>query len=250
MASTIPHTRPLYCWKNIFRELRLQKQFRRSLVTVQRGPIQKLDFPPNLPQRYWSQLPARLRPDKGRCQRLTCFVHTNGPPGKRKITIHEPPPSAAAVCKDPVGIVQSSQMPLLDPTGARQRLFDPLNRDGVKVGDILLATFKTGEPFSGVVISIKLRGVDTSVLLRNHLTRIGTEMSIKVFSPLVQSMEVAQKAVKRKRRARLYYLRKPKHDVGSVEKVVDQYLRQRALLTGGKLGSQYGSRRPTVKGKK
>jgi large subunit ribosomal protein L19 len=250
MASIIPHTRPLYCWKNIFRELRLQKQFKRSLVTVQRGPIQKLDFPPNLPQRYWSQLPARLRPDKGWCRRPTCFVHTNGPPGKRKITIHEPPPSAAAVCKDPVSIVQSSQMPLLDPTGARQRLFDPLNRDGVKVGDVLLATFKTGEPFSGVVMSIKLRGVDTSVLLRNHLTRIGTEMSIKVFSPLVQSMEVAQKAVKRKRRARLYYLRKPKHDVGSVEKVVDQYLRQRALLTGGKLGSQYGSRRPTVKGKK
>ena len=137
-------------------------------------------------------------------------------------------------------------MPQLDPTGARQRLFDRLNPDGVKVGDILLTTFKTGEPFSGVVMSIKQRGIDTSVLLRSQLTRIGTEMSIKVFSPLVQSMEVAQKAVKRARRARLYYLRKPKHDIGSVQKVVDQYLRQRALLTGGRLGSQYGSRRPTV----
>jgi large subunit ribosomal protein L19 len=170
--------------------------------------------------------------------------------GKQKIIVHKRLPSAAAACKDPIAVVQASQMSLLDPTGARTRLFDPLNRDGAKVGDILLATFKTGEPFSGVIMSIKLRGVDTSVLLRNHLTRIGTEMSIKVYSPLVQSMEVAQKAVKRKRRARLYYLRKPKHDVGSVQKVVDQYLRQRALLTGGKLGSQYGSRRPNVKGKK
>jgi large subunit ribosomal protein L19 len=172
------------------------------------------------------------------------------PIGKRQIIVHKRIPSAAAACKDPIAVVQSSQMSLLDPTGARARLFDPLNRDGAKVGDILLATFKTGEPFSGVIMSIKLRGVDTSVLLRNHLTRIGTEMSIKVYSPLVQSMEVAQKTAKRKRRARLYYLRKPKHDVGSVQKVVDQYLRQRALLTGGKLGSQYGSRRPSTKGKK
>ena len=169
--------------------------------------------------------------------------------GKRKIIVHEPIPSCAEACKDPIAAVQASQMSLLDPTGARTRLFDPRNRDGVKVGDILLTTFKTGEPFSGVVMSIKSRGVDTSVLLRNHLTRIATEMSIKVYSPLIQSMEVAQRAAKRKRRARLYYLRKPKHDVGSVERVVDQYLRQRALLTGGKLGSQYGSRRPSTKGK-
>ena len=213
--------------------------------------MQKLDLPTNLPEQYWSQLPLRMRPDKGSCiglsmssLELTTFI------GKRKIVVHEPPPSSFQKCKDPVEAVQSSQMALLDPTGARKRLFDPENRDGAKPGDILLATFKTGEPFSGVIMSIKQRGVDTSVLMRNHLTRIGTEMSIKVFSPLVQSMEVAQKAVKRARRARLYYLRKPKHDMGSVSKVVDQYLRQRAILTGGKLGSQYGSRRSSSKGKR
>ena len=171
--------------------------------------------------------------------------------GKRKIIIHKPPPSTFEVCKDPVSEVEQSQLAVLDPSGSRRRLFDPTNPDQAKVGDVLLATFKTGEPFSGVAMSIKQRGPATSVLLRNHLTRVGTEMQIKVFSPLVQSMEVAQKALKRKRRARLYYLRKPKHDVGSVQKVVDQYLRQRALLTGGKLGSQYGSRRPNnVKGKR
>lgn len=154
--------------------------------------------------------------------------------GKREIIIYDPPPSRAQTCKDPVLEVGKSQMALLDPTGARKRLFDPENREGAKVGDILLTTFKSGEPFSGVIMSIKQRGVDTSVLLRNHLTRIGMEMQIKIFSPLVQSMEVAQKTVKRKRRARLYYLRKPKHDIGSVDKIVEQYLRQRALLTGGK----------------
>jgi large subunit ribosomal protein L19 len=56
-------------------------------------------------------------------------------------------------------------------------------------------------------------------------------------------MEIAQKTPKRKRRARLYYMRKPKHDIGSVQKIVDQYLKKRAILTGGKLGSQYGMRK-------
>ena len=164
---------------------------------------------------------------------------------KREIIIHEPPPSEREACKDPVSIIDNEQLSLLDPSGARRRLFDPMNRDGVKVGDVLLTTFKAGEPFSGIIMSIKQRGPSTSVLVRNHLTRIGTEMQIKVFSPLVQSMEVAQKATKRKRRARLYYLRKPEHDVGSVQKIVDQYLRQRALLTGGKAagGGQRGSKR-------
>lgn len=165
--------------------------------------------------------------------------------GKREIIIHEPPPSRAQTCKDPVLEVSNSQMAVLDPTGARKRLFDPENREGAKVGDILFTTFKSGEPFSGVIMSIKQRGIDSSVLLRNHLTRIGTEMQIKIFSPLVQSMEIAQKTAKRKRRARLYYLRKPKHDMGSVDKIVQQYLRQRALLKGGKAqAASAGRQRP------
>jgi large subunit ribosomal protein L19 len=100
----------------------------------------------------------------------------------------------------------------------------------------MLATFQGGEPFSGVIMSIKGSGPHKAVLLRNHLTAIGTEMSIKVFSPTVQSMEIVQRAKKRARRAKLTYLRKPKHDVGSVQKIVDQYLRERAMLSGRKSG--------------
>lgn len=125
-------------------------------------------------------------------------------------------------------------MARLDPTGARSKLFDTENRDRAKPGDILLATFTGGEPFSGVIMSIKGSGPHKAVLLRNHLTSIATEMSIKVHSPEVQSMEIVQRAPKRARRAKLTYLRKPEHDVGSVQKVVDQYLRERALLSGKK----------------
>lgn len=104
--------------------------------------------------------------------------------------------------------VQEAQLAQLDPTGERRALFDYRRSPrSVKVGDILRVTFKNGDPFSGVCLSIRLRGVDTSFLLRNQLTRVGVEMSIKVFSPNVESVEIVQRAEKRKRRARLYYMR-------------------------------------------
>lgn len=55
-------------------------------------------------------------------------------------------------------------------------------------------------------------------------------MWYKVYSPLVEGIEVVQRAAKRARRARLTYLRLPKHDRGSVENVVRLYLRQKAAL--------------------
>jgi hypothetical protein len=71
----------------------------------------------------------------------------------------------------------------------------------------LLVRFKSGDPFAGVCLNIRKRGVDTSILLRAQLTRIGTEMWVKVYSPTVVGIEVVQRAEKRARRARLYYMR-------------------------------------------
>lgn len=112
------------------------------------------------------------------------------------------------ICKDPVSAITESQIAILDPTGERKALFDyRRNPRSVNVGDILRVTFKSGDPFSGVCLSIRSRGVDTTFLLRNQLTRVGVEMWIKVFSPNVQSVEIVQRTEKRKRRARLYYMR-------------------------------------------
>ena len=45
-----------------------------------------------------------------------------------------------------------------------------------------------------------------------------------------------ERAVKRARRARLYYMRKSKHDRGSVEGVVEEYLKRRRLVRSGAVG--------------
>ncbi|KAF1954232.1 hypothetical protein CC80DRAFT_418358, partial [Byssothecium circinans] len=146
---------------------------------------------------------------------------------------------------DPVAAVTSSQLALLDPTSSRTRLFDRQNPECARVGDILLVRLRTGDPFAGVCINIRRRGVDTAILLRGQLTRVGVEMWYKVYSPVVEGIEVVQRAAKRARRARLTYMRKVKHDRGSVENVVRMYLRQKAAL--GAVGEEAKS--PAAKAK-
>ena len=66
---------------------------------------------------------------------------------------------------------------------------------------------KGGDPFAGVCLNIRRRGIDTAILLRNQLTRVGVEMWFKIFSPNVEGIELVKRREKRARRARLYYMR-------------------------------------------
>jgi ribosomal protein L19 len=92
--------------------------------------------------------------------------------------------------------------------GFRTRLFKRDSPTAAHVGDVLLVRKINGEqPFAGVCINIRRRGIDTAILLRNQLTRVGVEMWIKVYSPLVEGIEIVQRARKRARRARLTFMR-------------------------------------------
>ena len=68
--------------------------------------------------------------------------------------------------------------------------------------------------FSGVLISTRRRGIDTSFVLRNVVQRVGVEMQFFVNSPDLKSIELVRSAGsgngregKRVRRAKLFYLR-------------------------------------------
>ncbi|KAL7273937.1 hypothetical protein RUND412_003184 [Rhizina undulata] len=149
-------------------------------------------------------------------------------------------PPAQAPPKDVLTLLATSQLSILDPTGTRQKLFSRHNPDAIRVGDILQVRRKNAEPFAGVLMNIRRRGVDTGFLLRNQVTRVGVEIWFKLYSPLIEGIDVVQRKGKRSRRAKLYYLRKPGHDLGSVQGVVSQYMRQRALLRGGKKETKGG----------
>lgn len=157
--------------------------------------------------------------------------------------VFPPPPSAAARSREPIKDFTNDQLRLLDPTGARTNLFSKLNPEGARVGDILLVRLKDGDPFAGVCINIRRRGVDTGILLRNQLTRVGVEMWYKIYSPNVEGIEVVQRKEKRARRARLTYMRKPKHDRGSVQNIVFQYQRARAGLRSQEDSNMIGKKK-------
>jgi ribosomal protein L19 len=150
-------------------------------------------------------------------------------PNLRPIPSYPHEPSARRACIDPVKFITEQQLQVLDPKGVRTRLFAVDNPERVKPGDILLVRLKSGDPFSGVCITIRKRNspIDTSILLRNALTRVGVEMWYKVYSPNVEGIEIVQRAARRARRNKLTYMRKPKHDIGSVEKIVREYQKNR-----------------------
>jgi len=64
------------------------------------------------------------------------------------------------------------------------------------------------------------------------------EMWYKIYSPNVEGIEVVQRKAKRARRARLTYMRKAKHDMGSVQKIVLAYQKTRGAVRGSGGNSQ------------
>lgn len=154
----------------------------------------------------------------------------------RHIPVKPPPPSTLKSCKEPIKALTTSQLSVLDPTGARTQLIADSNPEKVQPGDILHVRFRDGDPFSGILLAVRRRNspIDSALLLRNQLTRVSVEMWVKIYSPNVEGIEVVERRKIRVRRNKLFYLRQPKHDVGSVGGVVRQYLRQKQGLGPGK----------------
>lgn len=131
--------------------------------------------------------------------------------------------------------LRQQQITKLDPTNARSRLFSREHADSAKVGDVLMVTSSSGEPFSGAFIQIRRRGADTAILLRGQMMKTGVEMWFKIYSPTVTGIDIIWRKPKRARRARLTFMRKPSHDMGSVDSLVTSWKKERyALRSSGK----------------
>jgi len=64
------------------------------------------------------------------------------------------------------------------------------------------------QTFEGMVIAIKGRGMGKSFTVRRiGAQQVGIEKIFPIHSPIVKSVEVAKKAVRGTRRAKLYYIR-------------------------------------------
>ncbi|QSL64939.1 hypothetical protein MERGE_002243 [Pneumocystis wakefieldiae] len=130
--------------------------------------------------------------------------------------------------------VQLSQIQILDPTNERTLLFSKKNSNSARPGDILQVETYNALPnksnistFSGYLIAVHRKGIDTSFRLRNHILKTGVEVKFNLYSPAIKSIKILlKKAIGRVRRAKLYYLRQPKHNPGSVENLLRQKEKQ------------------------
>ncbi|KAK1726958.1 ribosomal protein L19 [Colletotrichum acutatum] len=212
--------RPMGCLKTALRQTRHQRLLARSMATA---------AAPEPPSSTPSLATPSVKPSY------------YGPRNKPTFAVYPPLPSIRQTThKNPLPSLDAAQRTTLDPTGARTRLFDPARPDAAKVGDVLMVTTKSGEPFSGVCMSIRRRGVDTGILLRGQLMKVGVEMWYKIYSPTVIGIDIVWRRPKRARRARLTYLRKPKHDMGNVDHLVFAWKKERyGTRSKGRAGSRF-----------
>ncbi|RYO95147.1 hypothetical protein DL764_007749 [Monosporascus ibericus] len=225
--------RPLASWKAVFRRTRQQKELQlRSMATEITTPAEATTPP----------IPPAAIPRPNGAPRMH-MIKTNNPhkPIRSAFAVYRPSPSVREAHPSPLASYHAQQIRRLDRSGARTALFSKRNPDAARVGDVLQVTTSRGEPFAGVLLSVRRAGVDTAILLRNHLTKVGVEMWYKVYSPTVLGIEVIWRRPKRARRARLTYMRQPKHDMGNVDHLVEAWRRARNVFSSrGKAGGNTG----------
>lgn len=107
----------------------------------------------------------------------------------------------------------------LDPEGWRRALITQGSPTRLLPGDVVRIVYKTRQmaPFMGQIIGISKGGVSASLLLRNNITKLGVELRVKIFSPLIQRVDVVKKPFKRRLRNKHYYIRGTRLDVGDLE---------------------------------
>ncbi|KAL2141943.1 hypothetical protein VTI28DRAFT_1778 [Corynascus sepedonium] len=227
--------RPLGCLKATLRQARQQKMvFARHMATETAQA--RTPLPP--PEHNFFPLQDR----KTKTLRTAFAVYPSTVAAGTKSLA--PPPTNA------LQSLHEAQIKKMDPTGARTALFAK-TREAAKVGDVLMVTHRRGgEPFAGVLLSIRRRGIDTAILLRNHLGKVGVEMWFKVYNKNVAGIEIVKRRPKRARRARLTYMRQPKHDMGSVEDLVFAWKRSRKVFSSGKAAAGAAAAKKAAAGKK
>jgi large subunit ribosomal protein L19 len=253
MPPLRPQSRPIGPLKLLLRRTRQVKSVQRSLSTVPTSPHTSQGPPPNprsSPVSRPSTVPSNLRASQimSKIPSPVALQQSEKPlESPTKIKIHPPPSSVAKKFPTPVAAFTASQISLHDPTGARTALISRDSPTRLRQGDIVLIRLRDAPDISGHLIEIRRKGIDSSILLRNELTRVGVEMCYKIYSPLLEGVEMVERMQKKPRRARLTYLRKPKHDRGSTLGVVGAYLRRKRALMEGIQGR--GSGQSSGKGK-
>ncbi|KAG5654470.1 hypothetical protein H0H81_001969 [Sphagnurus paluster] len=147
-------------------------------------------------------------------RRMSTAVRTKTPTYPFSKTALIPPPpflTAPKQLRQGKGLMEYLNKSLATPEKQEmfRNLFSRQSRNQIMPGSIVQVTLEHApSTFTGVLMGIRRRGLDTSILLRNVIQRTGVEMQFHVNSPHVKDIKVLQKPPGgRMRRAKLFYLR-------------------------------------------
>ncbi|TFK76132.1 RNA-binding domain-containing protein [Pluteus cervinus] len=133
------------------------------------------------------------------------------PFSKTALTPSPGPISSVKALRKGKGLMEhlNKSLPSPDKQKMLQTLFSRRSPSCLRPGSIVTVTLEHAPTtFTGVLLSIRRRGPDTSFLVRNIIQRTGVEMQFFASSPHVKDVKVLQKPPKdRMRRAKLFYLR-------------------------------------------
>ncbi|KAK2466517.1 hypothetical protein APHAL10511_002159 [Amanita phalloides] len=133
------------------------------------------------------------------------------PFSKSAFTPPAPPISNATALRAGRGLMAHLRqtLPIPEKQQLIHRLCSKHSSDRLLPGSIVTVTSEHAPTtFTGVLLAIRRRGPDTSILVRNIIQRTGVEMQFFVASPHVRDIKLLKKPPKgRMRRAKLYYLR-------------------------------------------
>ncbi|PSR76231.1 translation protein SH3-like domain-containing protein [Coniella lustricola] len=249
--NSIISRRPLGCLQTVLGQARSTQATRGYANGIMREPQRREPAPPTpLPRLYAiANKTHHLNPDSHRV-RTAFAVYTTPGTARPHLGLAGPSPTHPHLTRpapSPLEAHHAYQIKKMDPSGSRTRLFSKLNPDSARVGDVLLVTHKrAAEPFAGVLIGIRRRGIETAILLRGQLTKIGVEMWFKVYSRSVTGIEIVRRSKKRARRAKLTFMRQPKHDMGSVDNIVREWRKSRNVFASGAGKKKGGGKKKRV----
>ncbi|EIN10684.1 hypothetical protein PUNSTDRAFT_84940 [Punctularia strigosozonata HHB-11173 SS5] len=123
-----------------------------------------------------------------------------------------------------------NNLPIPEKQSLMHKYFSRRSPERLLPGSVLTVTQEHAPTsFSGVLISVRRRGPDTSFVLRNVVQRVGVEMQFYVNSPHLKDIKVVQRAGggggkegRRMRRAKLFYLRDSPEKMSSISQGVRQ----------------------------
>lgn len=157
--------------------------------------------------------------------RIGCFsqIRTYQIPTTTRKVIPVYPPAEQRQKSNLLRTLADVDVKKLDPEGWKRQLISKNAHQSLRAGDVVRVVYDRSkcsyDSFIGYVLSVNHKELiqDSSLLLRNQISKTPVEMRVPVFSPLIERIDLLKKTDGKRQRNRHYYIRGTKLDVGDLD---------------------------------